>query len=50
MKKRALSLLLALVMLLGMVPAMAQEASAYESKIWKVHTFDGLKEALEAPD
>ncbi|MBO5193622.1 MAG: hypothetical protein J6B62_01870 [Bacteroidales bacterium] len=44
-----MSLLLALVMLFGMVPVMAQEASAYESKIWKVYTFEGLKEALESP-
>ncbi|MBP3413542.1 MAG: S-layer homology domain-containing protein [Oscillospiraceae bacterium] len=49
MKRRVMSLLLALVMLFGMVPVMAQEASAYESKIWKVYTFEGLKEALESP-
>ena len=49
MKRRVLSLLLALAMLLGMVPVMMQEASAYEEKIWKVYTFDGLKEALESP-
>lgn len=48
MKRRVMSLLLALVMLLGMVPVMAQEASA--AAIHKVYSFDALKAALEDPD
>lgn len=49
MRRRVVSFLLALVMLLGVVPVMTQEASAYAEKIWKVYTFEGLKEALESP-
>ena len=49
MKRRVLSLLLALAMLLGMAPVMMQEASAYAEKIWKVYSFEALKEALESP-
>lgn len=48
MKRRILGLLLALVMLLGMVPVMTQEASA--AAIHKVYSFDGLKNALEDPE
>ena len=40
MKRRILGLLLALVMLLGMVPVMTQEASA--AAIHKVYSFEGL--------
>ena len=49
MKKRILSLLLALIMVFGMVPTMVGNADAYEEKIWKVYDFDALKAALESP-
>ena len=48
MKRRILGLLLALVMLLGIVPVMTQEASA--AAIHKVYSFEGLKNALEDPE
>ena len=48
MKKRALSFLLALVMLLSLLPMTVQEASA--AAIHKVYSFDALKAALEDPD